>query len=177
MPRQMNTPVASNSYMLDTTLFNSVLNREISAASFAGLRLLATGIQASELRATKCPQRRAGLLATFEEINPAVAPASSFAFDVEGAGLDQAYWNDGSGNFQKMLDRLRELDPKSKDPLNQLRDILIAETAIKNGATLVSGDKRLRQVVLEFGGRAIDHPSFEREAMAPAASFTSTWPS
>lgn len=177
----MNTRVASNGYMLDTTLFNSMLDSTISTASFAALRLLATGIQPSELRATRCPERRADLLATFSEVNPAVAPASSFAWGVEGAGWEQAYWNDGSGNFQKMLDRLRELDRKSKrknrDPLNPVRDILIAETAIKIGATLVSNDPRLRQVVLEFGGRALDHPTFEREAMALAASFTSTRPS
>jgi predicted nucleic acid-binding protein len=167
--RQMNTPTPSNGYMLDTTLFNSVLDGKISVASFAGLRLLVTGIQASELRATKSPHRRADLLTTFEDVNAAVALCSSFAWDVEGAGWDQAYWNDGSGNFQKMLDRLRVLDPKSKDPLNQLRDILIAETAIKNGVTMVSDDKRLRQVVLEFGGRAIDHPSFEHEADCTAS--------
>jgi len=163
----MDTPNTSSAYMLDTNLFNSVLDGKISVASFAGRRLLATGIQSSELQATSCPQRRAELLAIFEEVNPAVLPASSFAFGVEGAGFGQALWNDGTGNFQKMLDRPRELDreqgKKIRDPLNQPRDILIAETAIKNGATLVSGDENLRLVVLEFGGRAIDRPSSERE--------------
>ncbi len=167
--------------MLDTNLFNSVLDGKISVASFAGRRLLATRIQLSELRATSCPQRRAELLTVFEEVNPEVLPASSFAFDVEGAGFGQALWNDGTGNFQKMLDRLRELDreqgKRNRDPLNQPRDILIAETAIKNGATLVSGDANLRLVVLEFGGRAIDHPSFECGAIVPVRSFTPTPPS
>jgi predicted nucleic acid-binding protein len=37
-----------------------------------------------------------------------------------------------------------------------LCDVVIAETAIKNSATLVSRDANLRQVVSEFGGRAID---------------------
>jgi hypothetical protein len=92
-----------------------------------------------------------------------VAPTSSFAFDIEGAGFDEACWNDGSRHYESMLQRLKELDPNSKSFLNQTRDILIAETAIKNGATLVSGDKNLRQVVSEFGGRAIDHKQFENE--------------
>ena len=59
-----------------------------------------------------------------------------------------------------MLARLQQLDPKKeKFKLNQVRDILIAETAIKKGAILVSGDSNLRQVVSEFGGHAIDLPS------------------
>jgi hypothetical protein len=69
-------------------------------------------------------------------VSPAWIPASSFAWDIEGAGWDEACWNDGTGQFEEMLTRLRELDLKTKDPLNQVRDILIAETAIKNCATL-----------------------------------------
>ena len=72
--------------------------------------------------------------------------ASSFAFDIEGAGFDQAIGTTGVAKFEKMLARLRQLDPKNKSAPNQVRDILIAETAIKNGATLVSGDSNLRQV-------------------------------
>lgn len=142
-------------YMLDTNVFNDVLDRKISSGSFTGRRMLVIGVQAAELRATPETLRREKLLAVFEEINPDTVPASSFAFDVEGAGLDQAHWNDRSGNFQKMLDRLQQLDGRTR-PLNQLRDILIAETAIKNRATLVSRDPELRQVVEEFGGSAID---------------------
>jgi len=145
-----------HSYMLDTNVFNGVLDGKALPASFANERLLVTGIQAAELRATGKPERRAALLAVYEEIRPTSLPASSFAFDIEGAGFDQAYWNDGSGNFEKMLARLRQLDPKNKSAPNQVRDILIAETAIKHGATLVSGDSNLRQVVSEFGGNAID---------------------
>ena len=85
--------------------------------------------------------------------------AESFALDIEGAGFDQANWNDGTGKFEKMLNRLQELDGKSKkksrNSLNQIRDILIAETAIKNHATLVSGDDNLRRVVSDFGGSAV----------------------
>jgi predicted nucleic acid-binding protein len=149
-------PSVHHGYMLDTNVFNGVLDGKALPASFANQRLLVTGIQADELRATEKPERRASLLALYEEIRVTSLPASSFAFDIEGAGFDQAYWNDGGGNFQKMLARLRQLEPKNKRAQNQIRDILIAETAIKNGATLVSGDSNLRQVVSEFGGNAID---------------------
>jgi predicted nucleic acid-binding protein len=143
-------------YMLDTTEFNRLKRGEISFASFADRRLIVTGIQEDELRATKNIETRAALLSVYEKVAPAEILASSFTFDIEGAGFGQAYWNDGSGNFDKMLNRLRVLDPNTKKPANQLRDILIAETAIKNGATLVSGDSNLRTVVAEFGGCAID---------------------
>ncbi len=160
-----------HSYMLDTNVFNAVLDRKISAAVFDGRRLLVTGIQANELRATQAAERRAGLIAKYEEVGPILLPASSFAFDIEGAGFDQACFNDGSGNFENMLARLQQLDPNNKKDerkkhakhLNQLRDILIAETAIKNGATLVSGDDNLRKVVLEFGGAAISLEQFEHD--------------
>src|SRR5258708_30951203 len=142
-------------YMLDTTEFNHLLDGKISVASFACRRLLVTGIQEDELRATKDWKRREALLAVYRKVDPAVELASSFAFDIEGAGWDQAYWNDGSGNFEKMLRRLRELDPNSKDPRNQLRDVLVAETVIKNDAILVIHDGNLRQVVSEFGCRSI----------------------
>jgi hypothetical protein len=92
---------------------------------------------------------------------PTPTLASSFCFDIEGAGFDQANWNDGSGNFDNILARLQQLDArKKKKKPNQLRDILIAETAIKNRAILVIGDSNLRQVVSEFGGKAIDFTSF-----------------
>jgi predicted nucleic acid-binding protein len=142
-------------YMFDTNVFNAVLDGKLLPASFVGSRLLVTGVQADELRATAKPERRAALLAAYEEIGPTSLLASSFAFGIEGAGFNQAYWNDGSGNFEKTLARLQQLDPNDKNALNQLRDILIAETAITNGAILVSGDSNLRKIVSEFGGHAI----------------------
>jgi len=78
-------------YMLDTNVFNDVLDRKISFGSFTGRRMLVIGVQAAELRATPETLRREKLLVVFEEINPDTVPTSSFAFDVEGAGLDLAY--------------------------------------------------------------------------------------
>lgn len=148
----------NKAFMLDTTVFNDLRDGKIVLSSFAGARLLVTGIQLDELRATKDPSRRECLLAMFEQVDPSVEPASSFAFDIEGAGFDQAYWNDGSGTIERMLQRLQELDPSRKSQLNQLRDVLIAETAIKIGAILISGDEKLRKVVCEFGGQSAASP-------------------
>jgi predicted nucleic acid-binding protein len=149
--------ILPTSYMLDTNVFDDVLDGRLALAAFAGHRILVIGVQWDELSRAKEP-RRAALLATFHRINPDVELAASFVWDIEGAGWDQAEWNDGTGTFEQMLSRLQALDHRSKNSANQLRDVLIAETAIKHGAILVSGDKNLRQVVIEFGGKAIDRP-------------------
>ena len=142
-----------------------MVDGKISAAAFAGRRVFVIGIQAAELQATRTPERRAALLAAFEKINPATVPASSFLLGIEGAGLGQAEWNDGSGIFEKMLNRLQALDRNNATGSlhNQLRDISIAETAFKKGATVVSDDINLRKVMSEFGGRAIDCSEFGLE--------------
>ena len=76
---------------------------------------------------------------------------------LENPPLDS--WPDEDGVFDRMLVRLKALDTasgkKPRYPANQLRDILIAETAVKNGLTLVSDDVNLRCVTTEFGGNAI----------------------
>jgi predicted nucleic acid-binding protein len=149
------------SYMLDTNVFNRLLDQKISTSLFAGHHVIATGIQASELKATRNDERRASLLGVFKEVAPVPTLASTFALDIEGAGFDQAYWNDGTGRFEKTLARLEALDRTNNRSANQTRDILIAETAIKNGAILVSGDLNLRQVMSEFGGHAVSLEDFQ----------------
>lgn len=147
----------SSAFMLDSNYFSRVLNGAVRLPEKAGRRFLVVGVQADECQRTPCPTRRAGLLRVIEEIAPDLCPAASFCADIEGAGSDQAEINDGTGQFEAMLARLRTLDRKQKteaQQLNQIRDIVIAETALKLGATLVSDDRKLRQVVEEFGGAA-----------------------
>jgi hypothetical protein len=50
------------------------------------------------------------------------------AFDIEGP-VGKRRFNGGSGRYEKMLERLRALDPRKKRRRGQVRDILIAETA------------------------------------------------
>lgn len=153
----------NRAYMLDTNIFDRLLDSTIPHSSLTGRRLLVTGIQRDELARAK-EKRGENLLQIHDEVvNPEKVLASSFSWGIEGAGLDQAYWNDGSGTFKKMLERLQQLDStnwRRKDPINQQRDTLIAETAIKNKAVLVSDDSNLCQVVREFGGDAISSAGF-----------------
>jgi hypothetical protein len=145
-------------FMLDTNVFSRVLDGVLPLPAKTGRRFLVTGVQADECRSTPCPTRRAGLLQAIEEIAPELCLASSFCLGIEGAVFGQAEWNDGTGRFEDMLARLKALDRKQRTEaqhLNQIRDIVIAETAIKLGAVLVSDDAKLRQVVVEFGGAAV----------------------
>ena len=147
-------------YMLDTNAFNHVLDDNTPVEAFRGLHLLATHVQWDELNATalKNPTRAAALLAVFERIAPDIAITETAVWDV--SRWDQAKYTSGDGVFERMLARLRELDKeagkKHRDPLNPVRDVLIAETAIKIGATFVTGDQSLRRLVVEFGGRAVE---------------------
>jgi predicted nucleic acid-binding protein len=67
--------------------------------------------------------------------------------------------------YNNMLKRLKELDEKAKKekpPENQIRDILIAFTSIKNSLILVTEDENLKTVVREFQGYAITFEQFLR---------------
>jgi predicted nucleic acid-binding protein len=144
-------------YMLDTNIFNNLLDGKYPRSILAGRRLMITRVQSAELRKTKNALRRVELLTQLDELNPEVVLAESAAFDVEGAGWGQAKWNDGTGLFQKLQERLQALDRRKRPTLlNQVRDILIAEAAIENRAILLTGDRNLRMVVEEFGGRTVD---------------------
>jgi predicted nuclease of predicted toxin-antitoxin system len=151
-------------YMLDTTEFNAVAERRLPLSAIAGRRLFATHVQLDEIKNTPCDQIRAHLHAAVEEISAERLPTESAVWDV--SRWDQAKWSTKDSAFDEMRTRLEALDKagktRKKSPMNQARDILIAETAIRNKLTLVSGDSNLRRVTIEFGGHAIDREQFMR---------------
>ena len=147
----------SAGYMLDTNLFNRVADDDVALGAFQGLRLYATHVQWDELNATKDIGRVAALRKAFELVGPKVVVTSSAVWDV--SKWDQAGWGTEDGFFQRMLKRLRELDAETgkphRDPNNPVRDVLIAETAIKNGLTVISGDQRGCRIVVVARERTI----------------------
>lgn len=143
--------MGTSGYMLDTTEFNAVAKGAIPLSIYAGLRVFATHVQLDELNGTTDAQTHARLVAAFEAIGPRKLLTETAVWDL--SKWDEARWSAEDGLFQKMLARLIELDGKDRG-LNQRRDILIAETAIKNRLTLLSGDERLRMLTEEFGGQA-----------------------
>lgn len=101
-------------FALDTHLFDRVVDGRIERPALTRRKLLVTGVQGAELRAIPDTKqaRRVELPQVFEEIAPELCLASSMCWDVDGAGFGQAEWNDGTGRFDRMLDRLKEIDGK-----------------------------------------------------------------
>jgi len=155
-------------YILDTNVFNRLADGKVSFDAFRGLRLAATHVQLDELRATKNPTRAAKLLSIFEKIDPRLDPTASAVWDV--SKWDQSSWSAEDGVVEQMLQRLTQLDAeegkKHRDQKNRIRDVLIGHTAINVNATLISDDDGLRQLVSEFGGRAISTSDIKQEMCA-----------
>src|SRR5437764_3575657 len=141
-------------YMLDTNVFNKVLDEQISIDAFRGLRLVATHVQLDELLATKNSARAAELRRTFEKINPTMDNTASAFWDV--SKWDKSNWSAEDGVEQRMMERLTQVDAaegkKHRDPRNRIGDVLIGHTAINTKARLISNDPQLRRLVSDFGG-------------------------
>jgi hypothetical protein len=137
-------------YMLDTTVFNALCDGTLLPESLTDRHLIATGIQEAELANTTDEVRREALRTAFERAHTEWVPAAQFVFDMAGAGWGQGSWGLNAHTHRAMLARLSELEGTRRGS-NQVADVLIAETAMKHGATLVSGDEKLRIMASEFG--------------------------
>lgn len=152
-------------YILDTNVFNHVLDETIDVAKLTGRRLLATHVQRDELLNTKDQIRRDALLSVFKVLTTGQAPASSAVAGGAAAsdsGLvptesavwgvsrwDEAKWGANDDVFTGMRG---ELDTLNKRKGNNPQDILIAETALRNNWVLITSDADLFAVVTKYGG-------------------------
>ena len=149
-------------YMLDTNLFNGLVDDKVSLNKFQGKKLMATHVQRDELNATSERTRRANLLSMFEFISADSIPTNTSVWD--DTVWDGGKWSEQDKLYEKMLAELKKLDKaagKRPTAINQSRDVRIAETAIKNNLTLVTDDKNLRTVTAKFNGNAICRGQFE----------------
>jgi predicted nucleic acid-binding protein len=143
-------------YMLDTNLFNGLVDGKVSLNEFQGKKLMVTHVQHDELNATSERTRRENLLSMFETVSAASVATSTAIWD--DSRWDGANWSDDDKLYEKMLAELKKLDKaagKRPKAINQSRDVRIAETAIKNNLTLVTDDENLRTVTAKFNGNAI----------------------
>jgi len=127
----------------------------IDLGSFRGVPVFVTHIQLDEIERTRDEKRKRALLRVFRDVPKESLPTSSTMLGL--SRLDHAKLGDDANTFKKMLKRLQELDRKKHKTLtaeNQARDILIGETALKEGLTIITEDSNLAQVVIEFGGSA-----------------------
>ncbi len=156
--------------MFDTNIFNHLRDDMADLTPFIGkAKFLVTHIQLDEINNTPDETRRASLLHLFEEITNNSIPTESFVLGASRLGQaklggdsviptesliwdvsrwDQAKWSADDNLYDPIRSKL---DDVKKKP-NNIQDAVIAETAIKNGLTLVTHDSLLFRVVTEFGG-------------------------
>ena len=134
-------------YMLDTNIFNAIKDGDIDIeAIFSGLPIFVTHVQLDEIRATRNEVRRAQLEDVVREVPHQELQTTSIVWGV--SRWDRARWSNGV-LFQELRERL---DALNSGKGNNSKDILIAETAIQGGLTLVTNDRDLTRVTAEFGG-------------------------
>ena len=154
--------------MLDTNVFNDLLDGKIDVACLKGRRLIATHIQRDEISNTGNEVRRAELLSIYEFLTEeqvgdqvavkgiSVAGASSAmsVVSTESAVWDVSRWGQAKWAVSDgMFDGMRgELDALNKRKGNNTQDILIAETSLRNGWVLITSDRDLFAVVTKYGG-------------------------
>jgi hypothetical protein len=153
----------SERYLLDTNVFNALLDDEIPLSAFTDRCLFVTHVQLDELKNTQDVGRREKLLACFSGIAPNQLLTSGAIWDV--SKWDEAEWPEDD-LLERMRPVLESLDKKKRNRAknnnnyNQNADLLGAATAVRKQLTLVSNDCNLRTVVQQFGGRAIDTAAF-----------------
>jgi hypothetical protein len=92
--------------MLDTNVFNDVVDGKIPVEKFRGARVFATHVQMDELQQAKS-ERAAELLNVFEKIGPQCIATSSATRDV--SKWDESGWTPEDGQYKNISRRLREL--------------------------------------------------------------------
>ncbi len=133
-------------YILDTNIFNKLVDGKFSINNLpSNCSFVATHIQIDEINNTKNAERRAQLFLMFAQIRPEILPTESFVFDK--SRWDQGKWGDGL-TFEKLK---TDLDSLNKSKSNNIQDALIAEVALINGITLLTGDGDLADVSEKYG--------------------------
>lgn len=140
-------------YLLDTNVFNRLTADTALLARLAGHGLFVIHTQRDELNDTPDALQRAELVKALEVVEPTQRASRSAVWGV--SKWDESCWSDDSSLYQALLADIKAKDKRSKRHLGQVRDALTAETAIKEGLTLVTDDCVLREVTTAHGGQAI----------------------
>jgi len=139
-------------YMFDSNIFDQVVSGQIpitfiNTRTKNGDKFYVTHIQKDEL--AQCPniKRKNKLKRIFNAIPQDMKPTESFVVGKSRIGM--AKLSNG-----KTLNKIRGNNMKKTN------DALIGETALNNGYTLVTEDKKLRNKINKMGGNAIKAEEF-----------------
>jgi len=145
--------------MFDTCIFGKILSEKTLEDNILSSKdeyeYFMTHIQSDELNKTPNAELRERLMDIFKKIPRNVIATESAVVDV--SRIDLAKLSDGQ-LYSGIFEELNEKKPLQEE--NNIRDALIGETAIKNGITLVSCDKTLREIIKKFRGSAVDFKDF-----------------
>ena len=135
-------------YMLDTNIFNHILDQEIAIDWLPQLRYYITGLQRDEIDATTDTEHRIRLQKIFWSIEHEKVIAEGAIFDI--SRFDEAKFSD------EIKDRewLRFLDCIKKKRNNSI-DVIIAMTAKENKFILVTDDDDLKRACVIYRVKTI----------------------
>ena len=139
--------------MLDTNIFNRILDGQVCIDIFCKHPIYITHVQHDELEATKKDLRRKQLLEVFHLVEKKKIPTESGIFGVSRFG--EAKFSDG-----KLYEQIKkELDAVEKKS-NNVQDALIAETTIEKSLILITTDRALQEIVCKLNGKAMSLSEF-----------------
>ena len=153
-------------FMFDTNVFNAIIDNRIDLRQLPrNLKYYVTHIQYDEICSTQNEERKRELLEIMEKVPNEVIATEGAVYGVSRYGMAKFVSEADAKQYDEMLRRLKELDEeagKKKPVENQIRDVLIALTSIKNCLVLITEDKNLKKVTEEFNGQAITLEQFQK---------------
>lgn len=142
--------------MLDTNAFNIALDSGIEPTQLSNQgELYMTHVQLNEIQATRSDDRLKSLLSVFSSVEQEAVPTAAAVFDVSEWG--GAEWGDGDGTYTAILNGLNTRNGGNR---GNVRDALIAVTALKRNFTLVTNDSDLAEELENVNGSAISFDEF-----------------
>jgi rRNA-processing protein FCF1 len=140
--------------MLDTNIFNIVVNQNISLPQKKDYKYFSTEVQYIEINKTKNKDRREFLLNTFNLINPEIINSETALWGEFSWGERQFGYV--SSDFIKIKEILDTLEYRK----NNKEDALIAEITIKYGFILITNDSNLRESLKRINKLALSFEEF-----------------
>lgn len=141
-------------FMLDTNIFNRILDGQIDFQASNNVTLYVTHIQFDEINNTKDTVRKNGLLAVFKDVEQEKIPTESSLWGI--SKWDECKWD----KENSLRDAIKTKLDKRKKKENNSQDSLIAITAIRRHLILVTNDRNLRETVNELSGKSVDFSQF-----------------